>query len=177
MKEVLGQIASVGVLCYAAGKVVNGRLGDFLGAKRFLCWGWWARWPPRWSLGWGSPAGVGLPAPAASLVSLFAGPNAAADQPASLGTLLRPYFRSPAFLLMLVLSFGLTALREAFSFWVPTYLVEAAHLSERAASRYRALYSVFGMVSILGAGHLCDAWPVEKIGCPTELAAASLPRK
>jgi sugar phosphate permease len=32
-KEVLGQIASVGVLFYAAGKVANGILGDFLGGK------------------------------------------------------------------------------------------------------------------------------------------------
>ncbi len=250
-KEVLGQIASVGVLCYAAGKVVNGVLGDFLGGKKIFLLGmvgavaatvvfglgqgvgiFFAAWAANrlvQSMGWaglikttanwfsyrtygrimgllslsylvgdiaaklalgqllalgvgwrglfmaaaatlagvalltsfglrGSPAEVGLPMPVASPVSLFAGPDAAADQPASLGTLLRPYFRSPAFLLMLVLSFGLTALREAFSFWVPTYLVEAAHLSESAASQYSALYSVFGMVSILGAGYLSDAW-------------------
>jgi len=33
-KEMLGRIASVGVLCYAAGKVVNGVLGDVLGGKK-----------------------------------------------------------------------------------------------------------------------------------------------
>lgn len=250
-KEVLGQIASVGVLFYAAGKVVNGVLGDFLGGKKIFLLGmvgavaatvvfglgqgveiFFAAWAANrlvQSMGWaglvkttanwfsyrtygrvmgllslsylvgdiaaklalgqllalgvgwrglfmvaaatlagvalvnwfslrGSPAEVGLPVPAASPVSLFAGPGATMDQPTSLGTLLRPYFHSPAFLLMLVLSFGLTALREAFSFWVPTYLVEAAHLSESAASQYSALYSVFGMVSILGAGYLSDAW-------------------
>ena len=106
----------------------------------------------------GSPADVGLPVPPASPASLFAAPDEAVDRPASLGTLLRPYFRSPAFLLMLGLSFGLTALREAFGFWVPTYLVEAAHLPESAAAQYSALYSVFGMVSILGAGYFSDAW-------------------
>jgi OPA family glycerol-3-phosphate transporter-like MFS transporter len=105
-----------------------------------------------------TPAAVGLAAPPASPTSLFTSPDDAADQPTSLGALLRPYFRSPSFLLMLGLSFGLTALREAFSFWVPTYLVEAAHLSEGAASQYSALYSGFGIVSTLGAGYLSDAW-------------------
>ena len=248
-KEVLGELASVGVLFYAAGKVVNGVLGDFWGGKKVFLLGmvgavaatvvfglgqgvgvFFAAWAANrlvQSMGWAGlvqttahwfsyraygrimgllslsylvgdivaklalgqllalgvgwrglfmaaagalaavaladyftlaarPADVGLAAPPASPVSLFAGPTAA--PPTSLGRLLRPYFQSPAFLLMLALSFGLTALREAFSFWVPTYLVEAAHLSESAASQYSALYSVFGMVSILGAGYLSDAW-------------------
>lgn len=251
-KEVLGQLASVGVLCYAAGKVVNGVLGDFVGGKKifllgmvgsvgatvafglgqgvavfFVAWaanrlvqsmGWaglvktTANWFSYRSygrimgllslsflfgdvvaklllgrllelgLGWrglfwasagvlaaaalgnffslkSSPASVGLEAPPANPDSLFAagGPAAAADRPASLGQLLGPYFRSPSFLLVLAMSFGLTALREAFGFWVPTYLVEAAHLSAGAASGWSALYPVFGMVSILGAGYLSDA--------------------
>lgn len=101
------------------------------------------------------PESVGLPAPPVRPDGLYAGPTAA---PASLGALLGPYFRSPAFRLMLVLSFGLTALREAFSFWVPTYLVEAAHLSAGAAARYSALYSLGGVASILGAGYLSDGW-------------------
>ncbi|MFD1875475.1 MFS transporter [Hymenobacter bucti] len=251
-KEVLGQLASVGVLFYALGKVFNGVLGDFLGGKKIFLLGmvgavlatvafglgqgvavFFAAWAANrlvqsmgWAglvkltanwfsyraygrimgllslsylvgdiaaklvlgqlldlgLGWrglfiaaagvlalvalanwltlaATPASVGLEAPPASPTSLFASPDpAAADQPTSLGTLLRPYFRSPSFLLMLGLSFGLTALREAFSFWVPTYLVEAAHLPEGAASQYSALYSGFGMVSILGAGYISDAW-------------------
>jgi OPA family glycerol-3-phosphate transporter-like MFS transporter len=250
-KEVLGQIASVGVLFYALGKVFNGVLGDFLGGKRvfllgmvgavlatvafglgqgvavfFAAWaanrlvqsmGWagLVKLTANWfsyrtygrimallslsflvgdivaklvlgqllglGLGWrglfmaaagvlalvaladwrglaASPASVGLEPPPASPTSLFAGPDPAADQPTSLKALLGPYFRSPSFLLMLALSFGLTALREALSFWVPTYLVESAHLSDGAASQYSALYSGFGMVSILGAGYISDAW-------------------
>ncbi|MGI4967451.1 MAG: MFS transporter [Janthinobacterium lividum] len=250
-KEVVGQLASVGVLFYALGKVFNGVLGDFLGGKRifllgmvgavvatvifglgqgvgvfFAAWaanrlvqsmGWaglvklTANWFSyrsygrimgllslsylvgdiaaklvlgqllAWGLGWRglfmaaagvlalvalanwlslatTPASVGLEAPPASPTSLFTSPDPSADRPTSLGALLKPYFRSPSFLLMLGLSFGLTALREAFSFWVPTYLVEAAHLSDSAASQYSALYSGFGMVSILGAGYLSDAW-------------------
>ena len=92
---------------------------------------------------------------------------------ASPGALLRPYFRSPAFRLVLALSFGLTALREALSFWIPTYLVEAAHLPDGVASQYSALYSVFGMGSILGAGYLSDAWLRGQRG-PLLLAACAL---
>ena len=247
-KEVLGQIASVGVLFYAAGKVVNGVLGDFVGGKKVFIWGmvgvgaatvvfglgrgvavffgaWacnrlvqsmgWAglvKTTANWfsyrsygrimallslsylvgdlvaklllgqllaqGMGWrglfltaaallagvallnglslrSSPARVGLPAPAVRPDSLFAGD---APAPTSVGALLRPYFRSPAFLLMLALSFGLTALREVLNFWLPTYLVEAAHLSESAASRCSALYPLCGMASILGAGYVSDAW-------------------
>lgn len=38
-KEVLGQIASVGVLFYAVGKVFSGVLGDFLGGKKIFLLG------------------------------------------------------------------------------------------------------------------------------------------
>ena len=266
-KEVMGRIASVGVLFYAAGKVVNGVLGDFLGGKKifllgmvgavvatvafglgqgvavfFGAWavnrlvqsmGWaglvktTANWFSYHSygkimgllslsylfgdivaklllgqllvlgLGWrglfmaaaavlavvalvsgfalkSTPESLGLPAPPTRPNGLFAGPAAAAaDRPASLGSLLRPYLQSRSFRLVLVLSFGLTALREAFSFWVPTYLVEAAHLSEGAASQYSALYPLFGMVSILGAGYLSDTWLRGQRG-PLILAACGL---
>ena len=250
-KEVMGRIASVGVLFYAAGKIVNGVLGDFLGGKKifllgmvgsavatvafglgqgvavfFGAWavnrlvqsmGWaglvktTAHWFSYQSygkimgllslsylfgdivaklllgqllvlgLGWrglfmaaagvlavvalasrfslkSTPESIGLPAPPTRPDNLFAGPEGPTDRPTSPGRLLRPYLQSRSFQLVLVMSFGLTALREAFSFWVPTYLVEAAHLSEGAASQYSALYSLFGMVSILGAGYLSDTW-------------------
>ena len=266
-KGVLGQLASVGVLFYALGKVFNGVLGDFLGGKKIFLLGmvgavvatvafglgqgvavFFAAWAANrlvqsmgWAglvkltvnwfsyraygrimgllslsylvgdiaaklvlgqlldlgLGWrglfmaaagvlalvalanwlglaATPASVGLAAPPASPTSLFISPDPAADQPTSLGALLRPYFRSPSFLLMLGLSFGLTALREAFSFWVPTYLVEAAHLSAGAASQYSALYSGFGMVSILGAGYISDTWLRGQRGALILAASAGL---
>ena len=266
-KGVLGQLASVGVLFYALGKVFNGVLGDFLGGKKIFLLGmvgavvatvafglgqgvalFFAAWAANrlvqsmgWAglvkltvnwfsyraygrimgllslsylvgdiaaklvlgqlldlgLGWrglfmaaagvlalvalanwlglaATPASVGLEAPPASPTSLFTSPDPAADQPTSLGALLRPYFRSPSFLLMLGLSFGLTALREAFSFWVPTYLVEAAHLSAGAASQYSALYSGFGMVSILGAGYISDTWLRGQRGALILAASAGL---
>ena len=265
-KEVMGRIASVGVLFYAVGKIVNGVLGDFLGGKKifllgmvgsavatvafglgqgvavfFGAWavnrlvqsmGWaglvktTAHWFSYQSygkimgllslsylfgdivaklllgqllvlgLGWrglfmaaagvlavvalasrfslkSTPESIGLPAPPTRPDNLFTGPEAPTDRPTSPGSLLRPYLRSRSFPLVLVMSLGLTALREAFSFWVPTYLVEAAHLSEGAASQYSALYSLFGMVSILGAGYLSDTWLRGQRG-PLILAACVL---
>ena len=265
-KEVMGRIASVGVLFYAAGKIVNGVLGDFLGGKKifllgmigsvvatmtfglgqgvavfFGAWavnrlvqsmGWaglvktTAHWFSYQSygkimgllslsylfgdivaklllgqllvlgLGWrglfmaaagvlavvalasrfslkSTPESIGLLAPPTRPDNLFAGPEGPTDRPTSPGSLLRPYLQSRSFQLVLVMSFGLTALREAFSFWVPTYLVEAAHLSEGTASQYSALYSLFGMVSILGAGYLSDTWLRGQRG-PLILAACVL---
>ncbi|HET9501913.1 MAG TPA: MFS transporter [Hymenobacter sp.] len=246
-KEVMGEIASLGVLCYAAGKVVNGALGDLIGGKRIFLlgmvgavvatvvfelgqgvavfFGAWAVNRLMQAMGWAglvnitanwfsyrsygkimgllslsylvgdivaklalgqlltlgvgwrglfgaaagtlalvalatwltlapTPASVGLPDPPTNPDSLFKDETKAQQTTVLLGT----YFRSPAFLLMLGLSFGLTALKEALSFWIPTYLVEAAHLSESAASQYSALYAVFGIASTLGAGYLSDAW-------------------
>ena len=265
-KEVMGRIASVGVLFYAAGKIVNGVLGDFLGGKKIFLlgmigsvvatvafglgqgvavfFGAWAVNRLMQSMGWAglvkttahwfsyqsygkimgllslsflfgdivaklllgqllvlglgwrglfmaaagvlavvalasrfslksTPESIGLPAPLTRPDNLFAGPEGPTDRPTSPGSLLRPYLQSRSFQLVLVMSFGLTALREAFSFWVPTYLVEAAHLSEGAASQYSALYSLFGMVSILGAGYLSDTWLRGQRG-PLILAACVL---
>ncbi len=75
----------------------------------------------------------------------------------SLATILATYFSSLSFILLLVMSFGLTAIREAFNFWLPTYLFEVAHMSEGTASQFSSLYPIFGMVSILVAGFLSDS--------------------
>ncbi|MBC7922052.1 MAG: MFS transporter [Ferruginibacter sp.] len=250
-KEVMGQIASVGVIFYAVGKVVNGILGDFVGGKKIFVLGmvgavlatvvfglgagvgvFFAAWAANrlvqsmgwgglvkmtvnwfsfraygrimallslsflagdivaklllgqlleWGLGWRStffvaaamlgvialvlgrtlkenPEAQGLPSPEENPDNLFTSRNAGDSnaRPASLGALLRPYFRSLSFLLVLTMSFGLTAIREAFNFWVPTYLFEAAGLSGGAASQFSALFPLLGMVSILGAGYLSD---------------------
>jgi OPA family glycerol-3-phosphate transporter-like MFS transporter len=102
-----------------------------------------------------SPERLGLPAPPVNPDNLFT-EKGAEERAASLKELLLPYFRSLSFRLVLVMSFGLTAIREAFNFWVPTYLFEVAGMSESAASKFSSLYPVFGMVSILAAGYLSD---------------------
>ena len=251
-KEVMGQIASVGVVFYAVGKVVNGILGDFVGGKKIFVLGmvgsvlatvvfglgagtgvFFAAWAANrlvQSMGWGglvkmtvnwfsfraygrimallslsflagdiaaklllgqllelglgwrsaffvaaatlalialvlwqtlkeNPEARGLSSPEENPDNLFAGRNRGDSnaRPESLGALLRPYFRSLSFGLVLVMSFGLTAIREAFNFWLPTYLFETAGLSGGAASQFSALFPLLGMVSILGAGYLSDS--------------------
>jgi len=248
-KEVMGQIASLGVVFYSVGKVISGVIGDAVGGKKVFLFGMvgsvlatvlfglgsglgvffaaWAFNRAVQSMGWGglvkvtagwfsyrsygkimallslsflfgdvlaklllgqliayglhwrelfmvaaallaviavvdlwvvkdSPAELGLPAPEVNPSSLFA--NAETEKPARhLKALLAPYFRSLSFRLVLAMSFGLTAIREAFNFWLPTYLYEEAGLSESAASQFSSLYPVFGMVSILVSGFLSDS--------------------
>ncbi|MDO1447122.1 MFS transporter [Rhodocytophaga aerolata] len=247
-KEVMGQIASLGVVFYALGKVVNGILGDFIGGKKVFIIGmvgsvvatiafglgtglaiFFAAWAINrlvQSMGWGGlvkttanwvayqaygrmmallslsflfgdivaklllgqlikmdigwrelffvaaalltgiacvsfflvknrPESVGYQSPAVNPDNLFT-TDEHTEKPQSMKELLLPYFKSLPFLLMLVMSFGLTAIREAFNFWIPTYLFESTGFSEGEASQFSAAFPVFGMVSILGAGYLSD---------------------
>jgi OPA family glycerol-3-phosphate transporter-like MFS transporter len=244
----MGQIASLGVIFYAVGKVINGVIGDLVGGKKIFLLGMAgsvlatvlfglgagvAVFFPAWalnravqSMGWGglvkvtagwfsyrsygkimallslsflfgdvvaklllgslidhgldwrelfyvsaavlaviavldvflvkeSPERLGLPAPPVNPDNLFT-ERGADERARGLRELLLPYFRSLSFRLVLAMSFGLTAIREAFNFWVPTYLHEVAGMSEAAASGFSSLYPVFGMVSILAAGYLSD---------------------
>ncbi len=247
-KEVMGQIASLGVIFYSVGKVINGVIGDLVGGKKVFIFGmagsvlatvgfgmgaglsvFFAAWGFNravQSMGWGglvkvtaawfsyrsygkimallslsflfgdivaklllgqliglglqwrelffvaaavlaviaildvflvkeSPERLGLPAPPVNPDNLFT-KKGAEERAGGLRELLLPYFRSLSFRLVLVMSFGLTAIREAFNFWVPTYLFEVAGMSESVASKFSSLYPVFGMVSILAAGYLSD---------------------
>lgn len=255
-KEVMGQIASVGTLCYAVGKVINGILGDFIGGKKIFIIGMvgsvaatfffgfgsgvvvffiaWAINRTVQSMGWGGlvkitgnwfsyrsygkimgilslsyllgdvvakillgqlltfdfgwreiffvaaliltviaffqvfvlkndPESMGYAIPEVNPDNLFNqddGQKTASD----IRKLLAPYFKSFSFVLLLIVSFGLTALREAFSFWIPTYLVEVAFLTEGVASQASSLFSIFGMVSILGVGFISDVFCKGKRG-------------
>ncbi len=245
----MGQVASLGVIFYSVGKVINGVIGDMVGGKKifllgmlgsvfativfsmgqgpgffFIAWaanraiqsmGWGglvkvtAHWVSyrsyakvmallslsflfgdivaklllgelkNWGLSWQqlfwvsaailgtialaslffvkeSPQRVRLEAPPVNPHNLFteAGEESRAT---NLRELLGPYFRNLSFVLMLILSFGLTAIREAFNFWIPTYLFETTRLSIAAAAQYSSLYSLFGILSILLAGWLSDS--------------------
>jgi OPA family glycerol-3-phosphate transporter-like MFS transporter len=247
-KEVMGQIASAGVIAYAIGKVINGMIGDAMGGRRVFIWGMlasvlatvlfglgagvtlffiaWIFNRAVQSMGWGGlvkitahwfsyrnygkvmglislsylfgdivaklwlgqliywgldwqtlffvsgatllvialgclwavkndPESMGFPTPEVNPNSLLT--EEEGQEKASLAVILRTYFSSLSFFLLLMMSFGLTAIREAFNFWLPTYLFEVASLSKGAASQFSSLYPVFGMVSILLAGYLSDA--------------------
>jgi OPA family glycerol-3-phosphate transporter-like MFS transporter len=247
-KEVMGQIASLGVVFYALGKVINGVLGDFIGGKKIFIFGmagsvaatiifglgagvsvFFAAWAANrlvQSMGWGGlvkvtanwvpfqsygkimaflslsflfgdiiaklllgqlmnmdigwrelffvsagilaviavidffvvkndPQHLGFERPALNPTNFFAQAEQS-ERAQSLKELLLPYFKSFSFILMLIMSFGLTAIREAFNFWIPTYLFESTGFSEGQASQFSSVFPVFGMISILGAGYLSD---------------------
>jgi OPA family glycerol-3-phosphate transporter-like MFS transporter len=265
-KEVIGQIASLGVIFYALGKVVNGVLGDFIGGKKVFLIGmigsviatiafglgtgltvFFAAWAMNrlvQSMGWGGlvkttahwvayqsygrimaflslsflfgdivaklllgqlikidigwrelffvaaallaiiacisffmvknkPEEVGYKSPDVNPDNLFV-KDEQSERPQSLRELLLPYFKSLPFLLMLAMSFGLTAIREAFNFWIPTYLFESTGFTEGEASQFSAAFPVFGMVSIMGAGYLSDTLLKGKRGALIALACVPI---
>jgi len=247
-KEMMGKIASSGVIAYAFGKVISGMIGDTIGGKRvflvgmlasvlatlwfgfgagigvfFTAWiinravqsmGWgglvkitaqwfsyrsygkvmgllslsylfgdivaklWLGQLIRWGLDWqqlffvaagmllliaianlwmvkNDPESLGFATPEINPNSLLKDATEE-EKKAPLREILLTYFSSLSFILLLIMSFGLTAIREAFNFWLPTYLFEVAGMSEGAASQFSSLYPIFGMVSIIGAGFLSD---------------------
>lgn len=102
-----------------------------------------------------SPADTGDAEPSGGGDSVF---GAAGDdaEPAAIGSLLGPLLRSPGFLLVCLVSFGYTLLRETFNSWTPTYFVESIGLTQADAANKSALFPFFGGVSVLIAGRLAD---------------------
>jgi sugar phosphate permease len=86
-------------------------------------------------------------------LSLFA---SAERPPASVAALLLPLMRSPAFLLVCLLSFACTIIREAFNDWTPQYLHDHLDFSVSHAAAMSAIFPGVGAVSALGAGWLSD---------------------
>jgi len=101
------------------------------------------------------PAELGLPDRTVNPNNLFgsAGGN---DSPASLRSLLLPFFKSPAFWLAGFMSVGLTLIRESFNFWTPTYLREVAHLGTGDAAITSLVFPFFGGLSVLLSGYISD---------------------
>lgn len=69
---------------------------------------------------------------------------------------LLPLLRSPGFLLLALLSLGLTMLRETFNFWSPTYLKEVGGLSNSDSATWSSVFPLFGGMSALLAGWISD---------------------
>jgi sugar phosphate permease len=78
------------------------------------------------------------------------------SRPASVGALLLPLLRSRAFLLVCVLSFGCTIIRESFNTWTPVYLRDHLGYSMSDAASLSAIFPGVGAVSVLAAGWLSD---------------------
>jgi sugar phosphate permease len=96
------------------------------------------------------PSDRGLPDPESCGQATY---GAEADRAASdVGSLVRPLFASPSFLLVCGLSCGLTLVREAFNIWMPTFLSTAYGMTSGDAARWSAIFPLMGGVSVVGAG-------------------------
>ena len=76
--------------------------------------------------------------------------------PAGVAALLLPLLRSRAFLLVCLLSFACTIVRETFNTWTPVYLHDHAGFSVSRSAGFSAIFPAVGAVSVLVAGWLSD---------------------
>jgi OPA family glycerol-3-phosphate transporter-like MFS transporter len=102
-----------------------------------------------------SRAQLGLPEPAVNPLNLF-GAEGADPKPSSLGDLLAPLFRSPAFWIVCALSLGTTLVRETFNTWTPTYFNQVVGYGKADAAGMSAVFPLFGGVSVLLSGFWSD---------------------
>jgi sugar phosphate permease len=78
------------------------------------------------------------------------------SRPASIAALLGPLLKSRAFLLVCLLSFGCTIIRETFNSWSPQYLRDYVGYSVSDSAGMSAIFPAVGAVSVLVAGWLSD---------------------
>ncbi len=86
-------------------------------------------------------------------LNLFAATH---TRPASVSALLVPLLRSRAFLLVCLLSFACTIIRETFNTWTPVYLRDHLGYSMSDSAGLSAVFPGVGVVSVLIAGWLSD---------------------
>ncbi|HYB65449.1 MAG TPA: MFS transporter [Steroidobacteraceae bacterium] len=78
------------------------------------------------------------------------------SRPPSVAALLVPLLRSRAFLLVCLLSFGCTIIRETFNTWSPVYLRDFLGYSVSDSAGASAIFPAAGALSVLLAGWLSD---------------------
>ena len=100
-----------------------------------------------------SRAQQGHPEARPNPLNLFA---ATESRPVSVGALLLPFMRSRAFLLVCLLSFTCTIIRETFNTWTPMCLRDYLGYSISDAAALSAIFPGVGAVSVLVAGWLSD---------------------
>jgi OPA family glycerol-3-phosphate transporter-like MFS transporter len=96
---------------------------------------------------------AGHPEATPNPLNLFA---ATESPPASIGALLLPLLRSRAFVLVCLLSFTCTIIRQSFNNWTPVYLRDHLGYSTSQAASLSALFPGVGAVSVLLAGWMSD---------------------
>ena len=89
----------------------------------------------------------------ANPLNVFGGAKA---PPATLRERLGPLLRSPAFLMVCMLSLVCTIVRETFNDWTPVYMRDFVHLRMSDAAALSAIFPGVGAVSVLLTGWLGD---------------------
>ncbi len=102
-----------------------------------------------------TPLDIGEPEPPANPANVY-GQTAGGNEPTDLRSLLLPLVTSPQFLVVCLLSLGLTLLRETFLVWTPAYFADVLGSSHADAALQSALFPLSGGVAVLGAGWLGD---------------------
>ena len=100
-----------------------------------------------------SRAATGYGDTIANPVNVFAHSKA---PPATVRERLGPLLRSPAFLMVCVLSLVCTIVRETFNDWTPVYMRDFVHLSMSDAAGLSAIFPGVGAISVLLTGWLGD---------------------
>jgi OPA family glycerol-3-phosphate transporter-like MFS transporter len=100
-----------------------------------------------------SRTGAGFAEARPNPLNLFA---ASEERAQGVRELLLPLLRSPAFLLVCLLSLGCTVVRETFNMWTPVYLRDGLGFSTGRAAGMSAIFPGLGVVSVLGSGWLSD---------------------
>mgnify|MGYP002621979114 FL=1 len=103
-----------------------------------------------------TPRKIGEPEPTANPLNVYGRAADDEQRPPSLRALLVPLLTSPEFVVVCLLSLGLTLLRETFNTWSPTYFKEVVGSSESEAARQSALFPLLGGAAVLVAGWLGD---------------------
>lgn len=100
-----------------------------------------------------SRAAEGYPEAKPNPLNLFA---ATESRPASAAALLVPLLRSREFLLVCLLSFACTIIRETFNTWTPVYLRDHLGYSMAHSASMSAIFPGVGACSVLLAGWVSD---------------------
>ena len=80
----------------------------------------------------------------------------AKEPPATIRERLGPLVKSPAFLMVCMLSLVCTIVRETFNDWTPVYMRDFVHFSMSRAAGMSAVFPGVGAISVLLAGWLGD---------------------
>jgi OPA family glycerol-3-phosphate transporter-like MFS transporter len=96
---------------------------------------------------------AGHPPARANPLNLFAADSGPAR---SLPQVMRTLLTDRAFVLVCLLSFGCTVVRESFNNWTPTYLNASAGFSVAQAAKFSAVFPAVGAVSVLATGWISD---------------------